>query len=83
MLLSITLEKMVGAGEPYFLEASSASLTSLFLEHSGLCWSEKEDETHTGGKVMLALQTQQLAVRSESNLWLVGGALQVPHRDLS
>lgn len=36
MLLSITLEKIVGAGLPYFLEASSARPTSLLLVHSGL-----------------------------------------------
>lgn len=43
MLLSITLEKMVEAGEPYFLLASSASRTSSLLVHSSLLTYETEE----------------------------------------
>lgn len=66
MVLSITLEKMVGAGEPYFLAASSASLTSSLLVHSGLCGSSRETP-HTVGK-------------KESSVQLIAANMHTEHR---
>lgn len=64
MVLSITLEKMVEAGEPYFLEASSASLTSSLLVHSGLCGSSRE-RPHTEGEKESSVQLTAANMHTE------------------
>lgn len=91
MVLSITLEKIVGAGEPYFLAASSASFTSSLLVHSGLCGSSRETP-HTEWEKESSVQLTAANMHTEHRVThekeggslqqgkpVRGGALQVPH----